>query len=85
VSDGGWSERSLHLLESGEDVKCCAWCENPAPFVAWTHLVVENGEEFDFCHAGCLVHWLFTKVPDYFDEIARSVAGEFFHVVEEPS
>ena len=38
-------------------------------FTAWVELKTEEGHRLTFCHAGCLVHWLLVKVPEYFDEL----------------
>lgn len=46
----------------------CHWCENPLPFGEWV-IFAQREDIYRFCHTGCLVHWLFTQVPEYFDEL----------------
>lgn len=48
----------------------CAWCEGYGGDGDWVMLTNLNTlEEKQFCGAGCLIHWLFTQTPYYFQEL----------------
>lgn len=58
----------------------CEWCGAGSPVDfdwAWLMTPGSNAAEdaLAFCHAGCLVHWLFSEVPDYFEEVTGMGEG----------
>ena len=48
----------------------CEWCRSDADsFGSRISLSVAGRELLHFCHEGCLVHWLYSREPEYFDEL----------------
>lgn len=55
----------------------CEHCDSTEPVEdGWVRLIRgikrgrgERSEYVEFCHTGCLVHWLAGKVPEYFEEL----------------